>query len=61
MNQAKSLISINIFSLACFPHTGTNAEDYSCTPLNGYLPAELHRANYSLGMLTDCHRLGAPN
>jgi hypothetical protein len=23
----------------------------SCTPLNGYLPAELHRANYSLGML----------
>jgi hypothetical protein len=30
-------------------------------PLNGYLPAELHRANYSLGMLNDCHRLGAPN
>jgi hypothetical protein len=30
-------------------------------PLNGYLPAELHRANYSLGMLTDRHRLGAPN
>jgi hypothetical protein len=21
----------------------------SCTPLNGYLPAELHRASYSLG------------
>jgi hypothetical protein len=27
-NQAKSLISIIIFSSACFPHTGTNAEDY---------------------------------
>jgi hypothetical protein len=27
-NQAKSLISITIFSSACFPHIGTNAEDY---------------------------------
>jgi hypothetical protein len=27
-NQAKSLISIIIFSLAYFPHTGTNTEDY---------------------------------
>jgi hypothetical protein len=28
MNQAKSLISIIIFSLACSPCTGTNAKDY---------------------------------
>jgi hypothetical protein len=28
MNQAKSLISIIIFSLVCFPHTGTNIKDY---------------------------------
>jgi hypothetical protein len=27
-NQAKSLISIIIFSLACSPHTGTNTKDY---------------------------------
>jgi hypothetical protein len=33
----------------------------SCTPLHSYLPAELHHANYSLGMLINCHRLGAKN
>jgi hypothetical protein len=30
----------------------------TCTPVDGYFPAELHCANYSLGMLTDCHRFG---
>jgi hypothetical protein len=30
---------------------------YMCTPLNGYLPTELHFANYSLGVMTNCRRL----
>jgi hypothetical protein len=30
---------------------------YLCTSLSDYLPVELHFANYSLGMMTNCHRL----
>jgi hypothetical protein len=32
-----------------------------CMSLSGYLPAKLHFANYSLGMMINRHRLGRTN
>jgi hypothetical protein len=60
-NQAKSLISIIILSLACSPHTGTNAKDYFVyasqrLPASRATPCQLF-----LGDVDCCHRLGAPN
>jgi hypothetical protein len=55
---AMSFIEMIIFFVGVFSSScRTTCRLPLCTSLDGYSLAELHFANYSLGVMTDCHRL----